>query len=236
MSIKIKCPGCGSAVRVAEKYAGRQVKCPACEGPIVVPATPTQDAGSNARPRAAPPLRAASKVPEGPMSDRTKRLPAGMPPLPPPEESLDDFHDLSDERDDLPKLPARAGAASKDSQPAVNRPKRGTESVPDKRRVPEADDHYQNDRPPRVVVVAPTKSVGISLILTFFFGPLGMFYSTVPGGLIMMVVNAPIVIFGLCSGGVGLLLLVFTQPICMVWGAMAASSYNRKLSRGTRQY
>jgi len=229
MSIKIKCPGCGSAVRVAEKYAGRQVKCPACEGPIVVPATPTQDAGSNARPRAAPPLRAASKVPEGPMSDRTKRLPAGMPPLPPPEESLDDFHDLSDERDDLPKLPARAGAASKRSGPPANRPKRRTE-------IAEAGNQYQNDRSPRVVVVAPTKSVGISLMLTILFGPLGMLYSTVPGGLIMMAVNLFVVCIAVCTAGIGALLFLITWPICVVWGAMAASSYNRKLAEGTRQY
>jgi len=37
MPIRVKCPQCGSVVRVAEKYAGRRVKCPGCQGPIEVP-------------------------------------------------------------------------------------------------------------------------------------------------------------------------------------------------------
>jgi hypothetical protein len=82
----------------------------------------------------------------------------------------------------------------------------------------------------QVVVVAPTKSVGISIILTFLFGPLGMLYSTVAGGLFMMLVSLAV---GICTFGVGLLV---TWPICILWGALAASSYNAKLTRGIRQY
>ena len=37
-----------------------------------------------------------------------------------------------------------------------------------------------------VVVLPPQKSVGLAFILTFFFGPLGMLYSTVSGAMIMM--------------------------------------------------
>lgn len=83
---------------------------------------------------------------------------------------------------------------------------------------------------PQVVVVTATKSVGISLILTFLFGPLGMLYSTVVGGLIMMVVSIAV---GVCTLGFGLLI---TWPICVIWGALAVTSYNAKLTRGARQY
>jgi hypothetical protein len=82
----------------------------------------------------------------------------------------------------------------------------------------------------QVVVAIPTKSVGVSMILTFLFGPLGMLYSTVGGALVMMVISVAI---GVCTLGMGLLL---TWPICILWGAVATSSYNAKLTRGIRQY
>ena len=73
-----------------------------------------------------------------------------------------------------------------------------------------------------VVSVSP-KSVGIAIILTVLFGPLGMFYSTVAGAIIMMVVS---VVAAVLTVGIGLLV---TWPICIVWGAVSANSYNKKL-------
>lgn len=73
------------------------------------------------------------------------------------------------------------------------------------------------------VVVVQQKSVAVALLLTFFFGPLGMFYSTISGAVIMIFVNIFMVIFTL---GIGLL---FTWPICMIWGAVAASQANSRV-------
>ena len=78
----------------------------------------------------------------------------------------------------------------------------------------------------RVVVVVSPKSVGISILLTFFFGPLGMLYSTVAGGLIMLLVS---VVLAAITAGISLLL---THPICIIWGAVAASSHNKKMLAG----
>jgi hypothetical protein len=83
------------------------------------------------------------------------------------------------------------------------------------------------------VVVTPTKSMGIAIILTVLFGPLGMFYSTVIGGVIMLVVTAIVFVITLPLGGLGVL---FTHPVCIVWGAVAASSYNSKLLAGAKRY
>lgn len=80
-----------------------------------------------------------------------------------------------------------------------------------------------NETQKQVVVIAPTKSVGISILLTFLFGPLGMFYSTVVGAIIMMILS---LIIGIFTLGIG---LVFTWPICIIWSAIAASSHNKKL-------
>jgi hypothetical protein len=42
---------------------------------------------------------------------------------------------------------------------------------------------------PQRIVVTSTKSVGIAILLTILFGPLGMLYFIVPGGLIMLTIN-----------------------------------------------
>jgi hypothetical protein len=75
------------------------------------------------------------------------------------------------------------------------------------------------------VMLMPTKSVGVALLLAFFFGPLGMLYSTIVGGLIMLVITPVIGIFTL---GLGLLI---THPICVIWAAVAANMHNDRLYR-----
>lgn len=84
----------------------------------------------------------------------------------------------------------------------------------------------QGSSSPHTVIVAPTRSVGVALLLTFFFGPLGMLYSTVSGALVMIVVSVVLAFFTL---GLSFFL---TWPICMIWGAVAASSHNQKLLAG----
>ena len=76
---------------------------------------------------------------------------------------------------------------------------------------------------PPIVVVRPPKSVGVAILLTIFFGPLGMLYSTVPGAFVMMLVS--FVLFFLTAG----FSVLITWRICIIWGALAADSYNRGL-------
>jgi putative Ca2+/H+ antiporter (TMEM165/GDT1 family) len=73
---------------------------------------------------------------------------------------------------------------------------------------------------PRVVVVG-NKSVMLALILTFFFGPLGMLYSTILGGIVMLVLAA---VVGFFTAGFG---LFFVWPIQMLWAGIAAGNYNK---------
>lgn len=69
--------------------------------------------------------------------------------------------------------------------------------------------------------MADRKSVLLSLVLTFFFGPFGMLYSTVPGALVMLVLY---VALGIVTLGWALTVL---HPIAMIWGAVAADRANR---------
>jgi hypothetical protein len=80
------------------------------------------------------------------------------------------------------------------------------------------------------VVIAAPKNVGLAVILTVLFGPLGMLYSMVIGGVIMLVASLILAVF---TFGFGLLL---TWPVCIVWGALAASSYNKNLMASAKRY
>jgi hypothetical protein len=82
----------------------------------------------------------------------------------------------------------------------------------------------------QVVVVTPTKSAGVAILLTVLFGPLGMFYSTIAGAIVMIVISLVVALFTLGFG------LILTWPICIVWAAMAARSHNKKLVDGASRY
>ncbi len=70
--------------------------------------------------------------------------------------------------------------------------------------------------------MANRKSVVLSLVLTFFLGPFGMFYSTVSGALIMLVlyIGLGIITFGWA--------LAVLHPLAMIWGAVAADRANHE--------
>ena len=72
----------------------------------------------------------------------------------------------------------------------------------------------------RTVVVVSKKSVGVAILLTFFFGPLGMLYATVLGAVVMFVIN--LLAFFL-TAGLGLLL---SWPIGIIWSVVAVRSAN----------
>jgi hypothetical protein len=103
---------------------------------------------------------------------------------------------------------------------------------------------------PRPVVVTPTKSVGIQILLVVFLGPLGLFYSTIKGALIM-IFGVPIALAALVAvtglvgarggAGVGTAVAVGSEILLtmlvwwvgsFVWGIVAVNSYNRRLLQG----
>lgn len=92
-------------------------------------------------------------------------------------------------------------------------------------------------------VVKPTKSVGIGILLTLLFGPIGLFYSTVLGGIVMTA--APFILLGISFLGIGienellltigvsgfLVNLVLWWLICMIWSVIAITRYNKRIMR-----
>lgn len=68
--------------------------------------------------------------------------------------------------------------------------------------------------------------MGIAIVLTLLFGPLGMLYSTILGAIIMGIATLLAIVF---TAGLG---LIVTWPICLIWGAMAVKNYNDRLRAG----
>ncbi|APX34242.1 hypothetical protein BH708_17735 [Brachybacterium sp. P6-10-X1] len=97
---------------------------------------------------------------------------------------------------------------------------------------------------PPPVPPPPEKSVGVAFVLTFFFGPFGMFYSTVAGALILLGITLGIallagVVIGLitlATFGLGAFLVALAPlagvPVwiaSIIWGCLAASGHNDRV-------
>jgi energy-coupling factor transporter transmembrane protein EcfT len=71
------------------------------------------------------------------------------------------------------------------------------------------------------------KSVFVALVLTFFFGPLGLFYASATGAVALIVLAAAGVVPTLGY------VLIFVWPASMVWGAIAANNRHNAFVGGT---
>jgi hypothetical protein len=70
-------------------------------------------------------------------------------------------------------------------------------------------------------LVPREKNVAIAVLLALLFGPLGMFYSTVAGALVMMFAGG---LFTVVTLGAGVVLVI---PICMLWAGSSAALHNQ---------
>jgi hypothetical protein len=81
-----------------------------------------------------------------------------------------------------------------------------------------------------VIQIGSHKSVLGAVLLAFFFGPLGMLYATVPGGLVMFFVS---IIVAIPTLGLGLLI---TIPLGTLWAGLSANSHNKRLEAVAAQH
>ncbi len=69
------------------------------------------------------------------------------------------------------------------------------------------------------------KSVLLALVLTFFFGPLGLLYASAWGAVVLIIVAALGVVPTMGF------VLMFVWPAAMVWGAIAANNQHTEFVR-----
>ncbi len=79
---------------------------------------------------------------------------------------------------------------------------------------------------PQMIIAQSPKSMGLALILTFLFGPLGLLYASVKAGLIMICVAIVVVPLTLGFG------YFITVPVSMAWAYTEVEKYNKALMSG----
>ena len=79
---------------------------------------------------------------------------------------------------------------------------------------------------PQMIITQAPKSMGLALILTFLFGPLGLLYADVRDGLIMICISIAVAFITLGFG------LIFVWIGSMIWAYMDVEKYNRQLMLG----
>lgn len=79
---------------------------------------------------------------------------------------------------------------------------------------------------PQMIITQAPKSMGLALILTFLFGPLGLLYANVRDGLIMICISIAVAFLTLGFG------LIFVWIGSMVWAYMDVEKYNKALMNG----
>ncbi|MCE5388774.1 MAG: hypothetical protein K0041_09380, partial [Acidithiobacillus sp.] len=74
---------------------------------------------------------------------------------------------------------------------------------------------------------APAKNMAVGLLLTFLFGPLGLFYVSVVGGIILTLLAIIITIIGVLTFGFGFFFLPVIWVVSIVWAAVAIDRANK---------
>lgn len=80
--------------------------------------------------------------------------------------------------------------------------------------------------PITTIKIVNVKSPLVAFLLTLFLGPLGMFYSTIIGGIVMTVVYL-VLFVSVFTLGFGLMLFSPAWIACIAWGMIAASNRPR---------
>jgi hypothetical protein len=72
------------------------------------------------------------------------------------------------------------------------------------------------------------KNLALALLLATLLGPFGLFYATVPGAMILLLVGIVLAMF---TFGLGFFLV---WPLCIIWAAIAVISSNKRARLETK--
>lgn len=75
----------------------------------------------------------------------------------------------------------------------------------------------ENQNTPNIIVAKTPKSAIAAFFLTFLFGPLGLLYASIGGGIFLII--CAVILMPLTGG----LAALFIWPVAIVWGVIAAS-------------
>lgn len=81
------------------------------------------------------------------------------------------------------------------------------------------------------LLLAQRKSPGVAVLLALLFGGFGLFYASIPGGLLMSIATMAGMLFAMLTLGLGAFILIPIWIISLLWATLATSSYNKRLLR-----
>ena len=88
---------------------------------------------------------------------------------------------------------------------------------------------YGNRESVLIVQSAPRKSMVVALLLTFFFGPLGLLYSSLMGTIVLSVIALALFLLTVLTFGLTVHLLTIPWIASMIWAAIAVYRRNTGL-------
>lgn len=96
----------------------------------------------------------------------------------------------------------------------------------------------ENNQPQTVVnvtVSGPQKSMAVALILTFLFGPLGLFYASVTGGIVLLLAGMLTLVASFFTFGLASVFFPVIWIASMIWAALAAAGKEKAVITQVKQ-
>jgi hypothetical protein len=82
------------------------------------------------------------------------------------------------------------------------------------------------------IILTQSKSMAVGLIITWFFGGLGVFYVSMIGGLVLGGLEVVGWIIAFMTLGIGAILLIPVHFVALIWTYLGVKKHNAKLISG----
>lgn len=87
----------------------------------------------------------------------------------------------------------------------------------------------QSNTTVNVTVTAPRKSMAAAVILTILFGPLGLLYASVTGGLVLLVIDLIAIPVSFLTLGMGAVIFPIVWILSVVWAVLAVQGKDQQV-------
>lgn len=93
----------------------------------------------------------------------------------------------------------------------------------------------ENNTTVNVTISAPRKSLAVAVILAVFFGPLGLLYASVAGGLTMLVIDIVVIVISFMTFGFGAILFPLVWIASIIWAILAVQGKDQQVITQIKQ-
>ena len=80
-----------------------------------------------------------------------------------------------------------------------------------------------------ITINAPRKSMAVAIILAFLFGPLGLLYASVTGGLVLLAADLVAIVLSFVTFGLGAFLFPLIWIASIIWAVLAVQGKEKSI-------